>query len=266
MRYALGISYNGRHYRGWQSQPCGQTIQDRLEKALSTFAATQQRTRVMCAGRTDAGVHATRQVVHFDTQLNRQLQGWIRGTNRYLPDDIAVEWAVQVPDTFHARASAITRSYSYILQQSAVRPSILHGQVGWVFQPLSLQTMQQAAQHLIGEHDFSSFRAALCQAPTPVRTVHSIDIQQHGNTFVFTFVANAFLHHMIRNIMGCLVWAGTGQKTPDFTRTVLQARDRSICAPTFMADGLYFNGPNYPDTYALPAAGAASALSVLSLL
>lgn len=263
MRYALGISYNGHHYRGWQSQPCGQTVQDKLEAALSAFSATGNRTKIMCAGRTDAGVHATRQVVHFDTDLNRQLQGWIRGTNRYLPDDIAVEWAVQVPDTFHARASALSRSYSYILQQSAVRPSILNGQVGWVFQPLKLSPMQQAAQYLIGEHDFSSFRAALCQAPTPVRTIHSIDIQQRGNIFVFTFVANAFLHHMIRNIMGCLVWAGTEQKPPVFVQSVLQAKNRSVCAPTFMPDGLYFNGPDYPKAFDLPEAATPPILSLL---
>lgn len=208
----------------------------------------------MCAGRTDAGVHATQQVVHFDTRLNRQLQGWIRGTNRYLPDDIAVEWAVQVPDTFHARASTISRSYTYILMQSAVRPSLMHGQIGWVFQPLQLAPMQTAATHLIGEHDFSSFRAALCQSPTPVKTIESIDIQQRGNCFIFTFKANAFLHHMIRNIMGCLVWAGTGQKTADFMQTVLHAKDRGICAPTFMADGLYFNGPQYPNALNIPSA------------
>lgn len=252
MRYALGISYNGYHYRGWQSQPCGNTIQDKLEAALSAFSATEERTKVMCAGRTDAGVHATQQVVHFDTNLNRQIQGWIRGTNRYLPNDIAVEWAMQVPDNFHARASTISRSYTYVLIQSAVRPSLMHGQVGWVFQPLKIAPMQAAAAHLIGEHDFSSFRAALCQSPTPVKTIEAIDIQQRGNCFLFHFKANAFLHHMIRNIMGCLVWAGTGQKPSDFIQALLQAKDRSICAPTFMADGLYFNGPQYPDTFNIP--------------
>lgn len=252
MRYALGISYNGYHYRGWQSQPCGNTIQDKVEVALSAFAGTDERTKIMCSGRTDAGVHATQQVVHFDTALNRQLQGWIRGTNRYLPDDIAVEWALEVPDSFHARASTIARSYSYVLVQSPVRPSILHGQVGWVFQPLVLERMQEAAQYLIGEHDFSSFRAAMCQSPTPIKTIHAIDITQQGNAFIFNFRANAFLHHMIRNIMGCLVWAGTRQKEPAFMQTVLDAKNRDVCAPTFMADGLYFNGPEYPDSFGIP--------------
>lgn len=250
MRLALGISYNGHAYEGWQSQLSGRTVQDRLEAALGRF--TTQRVSTVCAGRTDAGVHALMQVIHFDTDLQREDSSWVRGTNRFLPPDIAVEWAQPVPDAFHSRASAVARRYSYVLLESKVRPSIDVGRVGWVFRPLDGDAMRAAALHLIGEHDFSSFRASACQALSPVKTLRRIEIRQRGAYWRFDFEANAFLHHMIRNLMGCLLVVGQGQQPPDWIREVLQTRDRDAAAPTFSPAGLYFLGPMYSPHWGLP--------------
>ena len=250
VRIALGVSYLGTHYQGWQSQPSGQTVQDRLESALSRFATVPLAT--LCAGRTDAGVHGLMQVLHFDTDVEREPFSWVRGTNRFLPDDIAVQWAQAVPDAFHARASALARRYAYILLESPVRPSVDAGRVGWVFRPLDGQAMQRAASHLIGEHDFSSFRASACQALSPVKQLRRIDITRRGAYWRFDFEANAFLHHMIRNIMGSLVRIGQGLEPPDWMAQVLAARDRDAAAPTFAPDGLYFLGPRYDPAWGLP--------------
>ena len=189
MRLALGVSYNGQPYLGWQSQPSGQTIQDQLEKALSEFCA--QPVTTLCAGRTDAGVHGLMQVVHLDTDLQREPFSWVRGTNRFLPADIAVQWAQPVPDSFHARASAMARRYVYVLLESPVRPALESGRVGWSFRPLDETAMRQGAQHLLGEHDFSSFRASACQALSPVKTLHRIDIHRRGPYWRFEFEGNA---------------------------------------------------------------------------
>ncbi|MFC6284415.1 MULTISPECIES: tRNA pseudouridine(38-40) synthase TruA [Polaromonas] len=254
MRIALGITYSGSGYEGWQSQLSGNTIQDKLELALGKFAA--QPVRTLCAGRTDAGVHGLMQVVHFDTLLVRDTASWVRGTNAFLPRDIAVQWARQVPDEFHCRGSAIARRYAYVVLESPVRPSVEAGRVGWVYRPLDGAVMQQAIEHLIGEHDFSSFRAAQCQAKSPVKTIRRIDITCSGEPgaryWRFEFEANAFLHHMIRNIMGCLVAIGQGSHTPDWLAEVVAARSRQAAAPTFPPDGLYFLGPVYEDHYGLP--------------
>ena len=255
MRIALGISYLGTPYQGWQSQPSGQTVQDRLEAALGQFAGGPVAT--LCAGRTDAGVHGLMQVVHFDTPLAREPFSWVRGTNRFLPDDIAVQWMQPVPPDFHARASALARRYSYVLLESPVRPSVDSGRVGWVFRPLDGVAMQRAAALLIGEHDFSSFRASACQALTPVKHMHRIDIRRRGGYWRFDFEANAFLHHMIRNIMGCLVAVGQGLQPPDWLGAVLAARNRNVAAPTFAPDGLYFLGPVYAPHWGLPERTAA---------
>jgi len=260
LRIALGISYNGSAYQGWQSQLSGQTVQDKLEKALAEFAT--QAISTLCAGRTDAGVHGLMQVVHFDTSLQREPSSWVRGTNRFLPADIAVQWAQPVPDSFHCRASATARRYSYVLLESPVRPSVETGRVGWVFRPLDGDAMQQAAQHLCGEHDFTSFRASSCQAKSPVKTLLPIGIHRRSATadtayWRFDFEANAFLHHMIRNLMGCLVAVGQGAQAPDWLRTVLAARDRDAAAPTFSPDGLYFLGPVYDAHWGLPTRTAA---------
>ena len=255
MRIALGLSYSGTAYEGWQSQLSGNTVQDRLEKALGKFAA--QPLRTLCAGRTDAGVHALMQVVHFDTPLQRELPSWVRGTNAFLPRDIAVQWAREVPAEFHCRGSAISRRYAYVLLESPVRPSVEAGRVGWVYRPMDAAAIRAAITHLLGEHDFSSFRAAQCQAKSPVKTISRIEILQRANYWRFEFEANAFLHHMIRNIMGCLVAVGQGQHPPDWLAEVLAARRRDVAAPTFSPDGLYFLGPRYEAHYGLPERTAA---------
>ena len=250
-RIALGVSFNGRAYEGWQSQPSGRTVQDRLEDALAEFCALPA-VNTLCAGRTDAGVHGLMQVVHFDTPLERSEYAWVRGTNRFLPSDIAVQWARPVPAAFHARASAVARRYAYVLLESPVRPSVDAGQVGWVFRPLDQAAMQQAAQHLLGEHDFSSFRASQCQAHTPVKTLRRAEIVRRGAYWRFEFEANAFLHHMIRNIMGCLITVGSGRQPPHWMAEVLAARSRDAASPTFSPDGLYFLGPVYDAAWGLP--------------
>ena len=257
MRVALGITYSGSAYEGWQSQLSGNTIQDKLEGALGKFAA--QAIRVNCAGRTDAGVHGLMQVVHFDTLLQRETASWVRGTNAFLPRDIAVQWAQVVPAQFHARGSAIARRYAYVVLESAVRPSVEAGRVGWVYRALDGEAMRQAALHLLGEHDFSSFRAAQCQAKSPVKTIQKINITQRlGSCYWhFEFQANAFLHHMIRNIMGCLVAVGQGSRSPAWLLEVLAARSRNAAAPTFSPDGLYFLGPVYEAHHSLPERAAA---------
>jgi len=255
MRLALGISYNGQAYEGWQSQPSGRTVQDRLENALGQFAA--QPVSTVCAGRTDAGVHGLMQVVHFDTALAREEFSWVRGTNRFLPPDIAVQWAKPVPDAFHSRASATARRYAYVVLESPVRPSVEAGRVGWVFRALDAGAMQEGASLLVGQHDFSSFRASGCQARTPVKTITRAQITRRGAYWRFDFEADAFLHHMIRNIMGCLLVIGQGQQPPRWMSQVLAARDRDAAAPTFSPDGLYFLGPVYAPHWKLPSRTAA---------
>jgi len=255
MRLALGISYNGQAYEGWQSQPSGRTVQDRLEHALTQFAA--QPVTTVCAGRTDAGVHGLMQVVHFDTALDREEFSWVRGTNRFLPPDIAVQWARPVADAFHSRACAIARRYTYVVLESPVRPSVDAGRVGWVFRPLDGVAMEQAAELLIGQHDFTSFRASACQAKSPIKTVSRAEISRRGAYWRFEFEADAFLHHMIRNIMGCLLQVGQGHQEPQWMGQVLAARDRDAAAPTFSPDGLYFLGPVYGAEWNLPSRTAA---------
>ena len=250
MRLALGVSYLGQGYQGWQSQPSGRTVQDHLEHALARF--TTHPVHTLCAGRTDAGVHGLMQVVHFDTELHRANASWVRGTNTFLPADIAVQWAQVVPASFHARASATARRYAYLLLESPVRPGIEAGRVGWVFRPLDGDAMREAALHMLGEHDFSSFRASSCQAHTPVKTMNRIEISRRGAYWRFEFEASAFLHHMIRNIMGCLIRVGQGAAPPGWIRDVLAARNRDAAAPTFSPDGLYFLGPRYAPHWGLP--------------
>ncbi len=255
MRLALGVRYNGRTYEGWQSQPSGRTVQDRLETALGAFSG--RRISTLCAGRTDAGVHALMQVVHFDTEIEREPFSWVRGTNRYLPGDIAVQWAQPMPGNFHCRNSAVARRYLYVLSQSPVRPSLDAGRVGWSIHPLDGDAMRAGAALLIGRHDFSSFRASACQALSPVKTMRRIEIThlEKGmcNHWHFEFEADAFLHHMIRNIMGCLVRIGQGKAPPEWISQVLAARSRLAAAPTFSPAGLYFLGPLYEPHWKLPA-------------
>lgn len=249
-RLALGLSYRGQGYQGWQSQPGGRTVQDALEKALSTFCAEPVHT--VCAGRTDAGVHAAQQVVHLDTPLEREPFSWVRGTNRFLPADIAVQWCQPVGGDFHARNSARGRRYRFVVLEAPVRPSLESGLVGWTFRALDGHAMRVAAAALVGEHDFTSFRSADCQSPTPVKTLRSVTITRRGAHWCFDFDANAFLHHMVRNLMGCLLAVGSGRRAPGWMAEVLAARDRDAAAPTFPPDGLTFLGPYYDPVHGIP--------------
>jgi len=255
-RLAIGLSYRGTGYHGWQSQADGNTVQDQVERALSRFADAA--IHVVCAGRTDAGVHAINQVLHIETDIERDAYAWLRGTNRYLPADIALQWARPVGDDFHARNSAHGRRYSYWVLQSPTRPSLETGAVGWVFRPLDETAMRAAAQHLIGEHDFSAFRSADCQAATPVKALRSIEITRRGAYWRFDFDASAFLHHMVRNIMGCLILIGSGRRPSAWMADVLAARDRAAAAPTFAPDGLYFVSPYYDARHGVPTRAPAS--------
>jgi tRNA pseudouridine38-40 synthase len=249
-RLALGLSYRGGAYHGWQSQPDGRTVQDRVEDALRRFADAPIGT--LCAGRTDAGVHALNQVLHFDAPVQREPGAWVRGTNRYLEADIAVQWCRPVDADFHARRSALGRRYAYVLLQSPVRPSLETGLVGWCLRALDGDAMRAAAALLVGEHDFSAFRAAECQAVSPIKTMRAIGIERRGDYWRFDFDASAFLHHMVRNIMGCLVAVGSGRRAPLWLGEVLAGRRREAAAPTFAADGLYFVGPYYDARHAIP--------------
>ncbi len=258
-RVALGLSYSGTGYQGWQSQTGGNTVQDKLEEGLRQFSALPVGERVItnCTGRTDSGVHALMQVVHFDTPLERDTFSWMRGLNRFLPQDISVQWAQVVPPEFHCRASALTRRYAYIVLQSPMRPSLELGRVGWSHLPLSLNAMREAAQMLLGEHDFSSFRASQCQALSPIKNLLRADISQRGAYFRFDFEASAFLHHMIRNIMGCLITIGHENQPPQWICEIMDAKNRAVSAPTFSPNGLYFLGPTYAPNWQLPERTAA---------
>lgn len=250
MRVALGLSYRGGLYHGWQSQPDVVTVQDRVEAALSQFADRPVRT--VCAGRTDAGVHALNQVVHFDTEVAREPFSWVRGSNRYLPADIAVQWCRPVDPRFHARNAARGRRYAYLLLESPVRPAIEAGAAGWVFRPLDGDAMRAGAATLLGEHDFSAFRAAECQAASPVKILRRIDISRRGAYWRFEFDASAFLHHMVRNIVGSLLEVGAGRQEEAWIARLLAGRDRTVAGPTAPSAGLVFLGPRYPAQWALP--------------
>ncbi len=250
MRIALGVEYDGSSYCGWQSQADGRTVQDVLQRALSQIAC--ESISVVAAGRTDTGVHALEQVVHFDTHAVRQLSAWVRGVNAILPKNIAVQWAHPVPDEFHARFSAQARSYRYLLINRPVRSAIQHGKAGWFHAPLDVGGMREAAQYLLGEHDFSSFRAAECQAKSPVKNLAQLDIQQQGELITLDLQADAFLHHMVRNIVGCLVYVGKGKHPPQWLKGILESRNRNQAAPTFAPDGLYLRHVTYDAKWALP--------------
>ena len=259
-RIALGIQYDGRQWQGWQTQPHRKTVQDTLEAALAKFC--QQSVATVCAGRTDSGVHAIEQVVHFDTEAERELFAWVRGLNAFLPATIAVRWAAEVAgatqapgaeqDAFHARFSAQARTYHYLIYNHPVRSPLWSGRSGWVFRSLRVEAMQAAAQALIGTHDFSAFRAAECQAHSPVRTMHTITLQRQGELILVTLKANAFLHHMVRNIVGSLIQVGIGNAAEAWVGEVLAARNRDLAAPTFSPDGLYLAKIDYDARWNLP--------------
>lgn len=253
-RIALGVQYDGSAFNGYQKQPDRNTVQDQLEIALEKFARIALPTT--CAGRTDTGVHALEQVVHFDTDLTRDTQSWIRGVNTFLPDAIAVRWAHVLPalpgQEFHARFAAFARTYHYVLYNNPVRSPLLARRAGWTFRPLDVDLMREAAACLIGTHDFSAFRSSQCQAKSPVKQFHALEIVRHGEALVFTLRASAFLHHMVRNLIGCLIYVGQGRHPPSWMREVLEGRDRTDAAPTFMPDGLYLAKIDYDPKWGLP--------------
>lgn len=253
MRIALGVEYDGTPFSGWQTQPAGNTVQDALEKALAEIACAP--IRVTCAGRTDAGVHAAAQVVHFDAQASRPDNAWVRGVNANLPDCIAVLWSRVVPDDFHARFCARSRSYRYVLDNQAVRPALLHGRVGWFHQLLDVEAMQAGAALLLGNQDFSAFRASDCQARSPVKTLHQAEVVRHGDRIIFDFRASAFLHHMVRNMVGALVFVGKGAYPPEWISELITSRNRGLAAPTFSPSGLYLSGVEYEACWKLPMNG-----------
>ncbi|WP_246233534.1 tRNA pseudouridine(38-40) synthase TruA [Pelistega europaea] len=250
IRMALGIAYDGQSFNGWQTQPNGNTVQDILEGALCQFAAEPVAT--ICAGRTDTGVHGLSQVVHFDTHAMRKMYSWVRGVNALLPPTIRVRWATEVSDDFHARFSATARTYVYIIRNEANLAPSWVGRAGWDFHPLDVDLMREAAGYLVGTHDFSAFRSSICQAASPVRTLHTLTIDKEGVFLVFTLKANAFLHHMVRNLIGALVYVGKGRFSPHWIQTLLASKNRSFSAPTFMPDGLYLVDVDYPPEFALP--------------
>ena len=251
MRIALGIEYDGSAFHGWQTQPGGQTVQDVLEAALAAIAGHPVPT--ICAGRTDTGVHATGQVVHFDTDTSRPLAAWVRGTNSQLPAGVSVVWSCETAPDFHARFDALKRTYRYWLLPRAARPGLLQRRVGWWHGALDVDAMQAAAARLVGEHDFSAFRAAECQARTPVRTLHRCVVEPLGPYLRFEFQANAFLQHMVRNMVGALVYVGAARGTPDGLAEILSTRDRRRAPPTFAPDGLYLAAVEYPAAAGLPS-------------
>ncbi len=262
MRIVLGLEYDGSSFCGWQSQPSGCSIQDALESALSKIA--HSKIRVIAAGRTDAGVHAIYQVVHFDTEIQRPHSAWVRGVNALLPYSMAVLWATKSLDGFHARYSAKERCYLYLLLNHPVRAALYHGKVGWFHLPLNIKRMKEAAQFLLGEHDFSAFRASECQSSSPVRTITKLEIIQQGEIINFEIRANGFLQHMVRNIIGSLIYVGKGSHPPEWIGEILRGCDRSCAAPTFSAEGLYLGGVSYDSKWKLPVFIEPSFKTVLS--
>lgn len=251
MRIALGIEYDGTAYNGWQRQRVGVGVQSLVESSLARVA--DEPIEVTCAGRTDTGVHATGQVVHFDTSSQRTDRGWLLGANTNLPDDVNVTWATRVPDDFHARFSATSRTYTYLILNRLVRSALFRHRAWWFYGPLDVESMQRSAEALLGEHDFSAFRAAGCQASTAIREVTAINLRRHGDWIALEITANAFLQHMVRNIMGTLVAVGGGDKPEGWVSAVLESRDRKqggIAAPPH---GLTLLNVAYPSTFGLPA-------------
>lgn len=258
MRIALGIEYDGATFTGWQTQTGGRGVQDAVEKALAQIAGSAIAT--ICAGRTDSGVHALDQVIHFDTDASRPLTAWVRGVNRFLPASVAIQWARSVAETFHARYGAQRRRYDYWILNAPVRSPLAHARAGWVFRPLDERAMLQAATYLVGRHDFTSFRSAECQAATPVRHIEELQVERMGALICISVTANAFLHHMVRNIVGALVYVGVGRRPQAWIKEVLDARDRAVAAPTFSSAGLYLARVEYDPAFCLPAPPSARPL------
>lgn len=258
IRIALGVQYDGSQYAGWQSQPHGNTVQDQLERAIAKFLGNEliNPIRVVAAGRTDAGVHGIGQVVHFDTKFDRPDWSWVRGVNTFLPKDIAIQWAKPVSSDFDARFSAQERAYVYYLICASTPIPLLSHRAGYLMIPpgksLDLQAMRKAASYLLGEHDFSSFRSSECQSKTPVKTLYQLELVEEDSRVYFLIRGNAFLHHMVRNIVGTLLTIGLGRQAPEWMLEVLASKSRQAASPTFSPDGLYLARVGYPSRYQIP--------------
>lgn len=250
MRIALGIEYDGCQYHGWQKQAGLHTVQQSIESAISQVA--QQDIEIICAGRTDTGVHASGQVIHFDTEVDRNMRAWIHGSNTFLPKDICVQWAKRVPEDFHARYSAQSRTYRYLICDQPIRPALFRGNVTWQYRALNHEFMAEAAAYLIGENDFTSFRSSDCQSLSPMRCIKAISVMRHQGHVQIDITANAFLHHMVRNIAGVLMAVGGGKKTISWVKEVLEAKDRRLGAETAPPYGLYLINVEYPAIYQIP--------------
>jgi tRNA pseudouridine38-40 synthase len=249
-RLVAGVEYDGSAFAGWQSQQGVPSVQQTLESALSYIAA--EPTRVVAAGRTDTGVHARCLVCHFDTEVVRGNRAWLLGTNGRLPPGVALRWVRELPGHFHARYSALARTYRYVIDNRLTRPALAHARVTFVFRPLELEPMQAAAAQLLGVHDFSAFRSSQCQAHSPVRRLQSLELVRKGDFIVAELTANAFLHHMVRNIMGLLIDVGQGKLPPQQAGLLLAQRDRKLAPATAAAAGLYLWRVHYPAVFELP--------------
>lgn len=258
MRIAAILEYDGAAFSGWQRQPHAPSVQAAVEDALSKVA--DDAVTVTVAGRTDAGVHATAQVIHFDTRAERSGYAWLRGTNSNLPRGVAVLWAGEVADEFHARFAATGREYQYVILNRTVRPTCLAGRVTHEYRPLDVERMNAGARLLIGTHDFNAYRAAECQAKSPVRELRRLTVERHGEIVIVTATANAFLHHMVRNLAGVLMAIGAGEREPGWTREILESRDRTQAGITAAPDGLYLTRVAYPEAFNLPRLPARPAI------
>ncbi len=250
-RIALGLEYDGSHYHGWQRQLHASSVQEEVERALSQVA--NGHIRIICAGRTDTGVHATEQIIHFDSEIERRMRGWVLGSNSHLPRQVSILWAKEVSEDFHARFEAVRRSYRYIIDNRKIRPGILAGKVTWIREALEVDAMNEAGKALVGTHDFSSYRALGCQAKSPVRTIYSLDVSRSRHYIYLDITANAFLHHMVRNIVGVLVAIGSARREVSWATEVLERKDRRQGGVTAKPDGLYLSKVSYPDRFELPS-------------
>lgn len=253
-RIAIGVEYDGRAYCGWQQQSAASSVQAALQRAIGTIA--DEPVQLICAGRTDAGVHAFEQIAHFDTRATRSHSAWLMGTNRELAPDISVSWVRTVADHFHARYSAVTRTYRYLILNRPARSALMAGRALVVHQPLDVDSMRAGAQWLSGEHDFSAFRSSECQSKSPIRRLQSLRVARSGPWVAIDVTANAFLHHMVRNIAGLLIAIGQGRSPPERAREQLESRQRSTGAATAAAHGLYLWQVEYPPQFGLPADSA----------
>jgi tRNA pseudouridine38-40 synthase len=249
-RLVLGIEYDGSSYYGWQRQPHAASVQESLEKCLSEVA--NQTIEVTCAGRTDTAVHATSQVVHFDCQNPRPIKAWLKGANSLLPQTISIRYAKTINNNFHARFSALSRSYIYVIDNNLIKPAIMTQGLTWIRANLNVEKMNNAAKHFMGEHDFTSLRSSRCQSNSANRNISKLSCKRYGEYIVVEVTANAFLHHMVRNIVGMLIEVGDGRRNPDWTRDVIEAKNRCIAGVTAPANGLYLVGVEYPEEFDLP--------------